>query len=88
MTTTSTHPTVTQNAAHRADLTWFKAGKSEYMRADGVTIKRDCMTAQWNVYLADGTRAPYTMSDGRTLEGVYMSGHSLTAAKYEASQIS
>lgn len=77
-----THTTVAQNAAHRADLTWIKIGKSEYMRSDGVTIKRNCMTARWEIFAADGNRA---------MDATYgkfpLSEHSLTWAKITAEEV-
>jgi hypothetical protein len=39
------HTTVAQNKAHRADLTWAKVGRSEYLRSDGVTIRKSTRTS-------------------------------------------
>ena len=70
------HTTVEQNKAHREDLNWFKAGKSEYMNANGTTIKKDCNTNLWFITDIDGNDIKYF---GRVF------GHqSLTSAKQHA----
>lgn len=74
--------TTAQNAAHRTDLTWVKVGTSEYMRGDGVTIKRNCMTARWEIFTVDGNRA-MDATHGK----FPLSEHSLTWAKITAEQV-
>lgn len=72
-----TNSTAAQNAAHRADLTWIKVGKSEYMRSDAVSIRKDNMSGQWGVYTATGAIA--------TISGVVpIVAPSLTLAKAAA----
>ena len=76
------HTTVAQNRAHRADLVWVKVGRSEYLRSDGVTIRKMPHGAWW-VFLPSGERAAYPY------ENVLLpaTGHSLTWAKFEAERI-
>lgn len=71
--------TVAQNKAHREDLEWIKVGKSEHMRSDGITIKRNSNTGRWELFAADGTRLERW--------GMPASAHSLTWAKHEVAAI-
>jgi len=66
-----------QNLAHKTDLLWIKVGASEYMRGDGVTIRK-VQSGRWAVLLTDGTTA---MQYGREL-----TAHSLTWAKLDAAK--
>jgi hypothetical protein len=68
-----------QNLAHRTDLVWIKVGRSEYMRGDGVTIRKDHSTGRWALLLEDGSPV---MQYGRPA-----SAHSLTWAKLDAASI-
>lgn len=68
-----------QNLAHRTDLNWIKVGRSEYMRGDGVTIRKDNNTGRWMILLADGSPV---IQYGRQV-----SAHSLTWAKLDADKI-
>lgn len=70
--------TAAQNKAHRDDLTWIKVGKSEYMRSDGITIRKDNRTGRWFAFNEDGSK----LMDARH-NFFHVSGHSLTWAKIE-----
>ena len=83
--TQNTHTTVSQNAAHRADLVWIKVS-AEYIRSDGVTIRKNHNTGRWVVYLANGEAAPMMVA-GKTYPAYQMSAHNLTWAKLEAEQV-
>ena len=80
--------TVAQNKAHRDDLEWIKVGRSEYMRSDGVTIrKHQSISSYWMVLLPNGERPCMVLSDGEVLRNFPATGHSLTAAKWHAQYI-
>lgn len=82
--------TPSQNAAHRADLTWVKVGRSECMRGDGVTIrKHPRIAAFWEIFLPSGERPqmPNTVTETGYLSGMPAAGHSLTWAKWAAESI-
>ncbi|MBF4570890.1 hypothetical protein ITJ57_19150 [Plantibacter sp. VKM Ac-2880] len=81
------HTTVAQNKAHRADLTWAKVGRSEYLRSDGVTIRKSTRTssAWWEIFLPSGERAQLTI-DGTSYASP-AAGPSLTIAKSWAEAI-
>lgn len=76
------HTTVAQNKAHRADLTWAKVGRSEYLRSDGVTIRKSTRTsfAWWEVFLPSGERAQLVIN-GTASPHTPAAGPSLTIAK-------
>lgn len=80
--------TVAQNEAHRTDLTWIKVGRSEYMRGDGVTIRKNQQGNTWDIFLPTGERpqSPNMFSDTGYINMPAV-GYSLTIAKYEASKI-
>lgn len=83
------HTTTAQNAAHRADLTWIKVGRSEYMRGDGLTIRKHQRIAQfWEILLPSGERPqmPSLMS-ADFFSAIPAAGHSLTMAKEIAERI-
>lgn len=67
-----------QNRAHRNDLTWAKVGPSEYMRPDGMTIRKT--GKRWAVILPSGAPA--------LRFGYPLTAHSLTWAKLGAAEIS
>lgn len=73
----------TQNAAHRADLVWIKVGRSEYMRADGVTIRKNPRIAQfWEILLPTGERPQMpALTTDDFFSAIPAAGHSLTMAK-------
>lgn len=64
-----------QNQAHRDSLVWHKVSKSEYMRTDGVTLRKNSQNARWYAFNEDGSK----MMDSFCFQQV--SGHSLTWAK-------
>lgn len=76
-------------AAHRADLFWVKAGPAEYMRADGVTIRKTAGGTAWAIFLPSGLPA---QEPSHTMEGVFNPwpavAPSLQWAKLYAEQIS
>lgn len=78
---------ISQNAAHRADLLWAKVGRSEYLRSDGVTIRKGAR--HWEIYLPNGARAamPNSLEPSGFIVEFAAWGHSLTVAKYEAGMI-
>ena len=79
------HTTTAQNKAHREDLHWIKVGRSEYMRADGVTIRKNqSIGAFWQIFLPTGEVPCMVLSDGEVLRNFQASGHSLTSAKWHA----
>lgn len=76
--------TAAQNQAHRSDLGWIKVGRSEYMRGDGVTIrKHERIASFWLILLPNGESA--AMPSMITADEFYIqlpaAGHSLTEAK-------
>ena len=80
-----------QNRAHHADMVWIKIGRSEYMRGDGVTIRKNqkLSFAWWEVFTPSGEIAQMPDYEG----GYYgphhpASGPSLTIAKLAAEHIS
>ncbi|GAA3009167.1 hypothetical protein [Microbacterium aurantiacum] len=77
------HTTTAQNLAHRNDLVWIKVGRSEYMRADGVTIRKHQRIAQfWEILLPTGERPQMpSMLTGEFFSAIPAAGHSLTEAK-------
>lgn len=83
------HTTTTQNLAHRNDLTWIKVGRSEYMRADGVTIRKHPTVAQfWEIRLPSGERPQMpSMLTGEYYSAIPAAGYSLTEAKRVAERI-
>lgn len=84
MNTTSTWQ---KNATHRADLARVKIGRSEYMRADGVTIrKHDSIRAWWTVNLPNGERAQMVIG-GEPQPHMPAAASSLTFAKFAAEDI-
>ena len=82
------HPTVAANRAHREDLVWVKIGRSEYMRADGVTIRKvpGMSAAWWQVLLPSGERAQLPI-DGRFSPFTPAAAPSLTYAKMLAENV-
>jgi hypothetical protein len=82
------HTTTAQNLAHRNDPTWIKGGRSEYMRGDGVTIRKNRTTNAWDIYLPNGERpqSPNMFSETGFINMPAV-GHSLTVAKYEAGKL-
>lgn len=88
MTTTREHTTTAQNRAHREDLIWAKDGRSQYLRADGVMIKKLVgVSGWWQVILPTGERPQMPMSDGDWLAGIPAAGHSLSWCKYLAEKV-
>ena len=84
------HTTTAQNAAHRADLTWVKVGRSEYMRADGITIRKHARIAQfWEILLPNGDRPamPNMIHAGEFYSALPAAGYSLTEAKRTAERV-
>lgn len=84
------HPTVAKNRAHHADPIWAKAGRSEYIRADGVTIrKHPRISAWWEVFLPSGQRPqmPNTASASGFLPGIPAAAQTLADAKWFAESI-
>lgn len=77
----SFNTTTEQNKAHRDDLTWFKSGKSEYMRGDGVTLRKDNNSGRWFAFNEDGSK----LMD-KQHNFFHVSGHSLTWAKLEVAE--
>lgn len=77
------HSTPEQNRAHHQDLIWMKVGPSEYMRSDGVTIRKDTRTRGWVIILPGGEVAamPRYLEPGRVYEILRACAHSLTEAK-------
>lgn len=77
------HSTPEQNRAHHQDLIWKKVGSSEYMRGDGVTIRKDTRTRGWVIILPSGKVAamPRYLEPGRVFEILRACAHSLTEAK-------
>lgn len=66
-----------QNKSHRLDLMWAKVGKGEYMRSDGVTLRKHD-NGRWYAFQADGSK----LMD-KTHNFFHVSGHTLTWAKLE-----
>lgn len=64
-----------QNEAHRLDLTWAKVSKGEYMRADGITLRKST-DGRWYAYKEDGSK----LADKKH-NFFHVNGHSLTWAK-------
>ena len=83
------HTTPAQNLAHRTDLVWIKVDRSEYMRADGVTIRKHNNVAQyWEICLPNGERPQMPNFEGTAFySAIPAAGHSLTAAKELAENI-
>lgn len=83
------HSTPEQNRAHHQDLIWMKVGPSEYMRGDGVTIRKDTRTRGWVIILPCGKVAamPHYLEPGRVYEILRACAHSLTEAKRMAELI-
>lgn len=83
------HTTTAQNLAHRNDLTWIKVGRSEYMRADGVTIRKHPRVQQfWEIRLPGGDRPQMpSMLTGEFYAAIPAAGYSLTEAKRVAEHI-
>lgn len=82
------HTTTAQNATHRADLTWNKVGRSEYLRGDGVTIRKMTNVTVWEILLPTGE--PAQTPNQRTAGGFInmpARGVSLTIAKWIAEDI-
>ncbi|TDL43847.1 hypothetical protein [Microbacterium oleivorans] len=82
--------TAAQNQAHRNDLGWIKVGRSEYMRGDGVTIRKHERIAQfWLILLPSGEQAamPKMVAPGEFYSALPAAGHSLTDAKYHAENV-
>ncbi|MDI9889955.1 hypothetical protein [Microbacterium sp. IEGM 1404] len=82
--------TAAQNEAHRSDLTWIKVGRSEYMRADGVTIRKHPRIQQfWEINLPNGAAAamPNMTEPGEFFSALPAAGYSLTEAKRLAEQV-
>ncbi|MGZ0070005.1 hypothetical protein [Microbacterium arborescens] len=82
--------TAAQNKAHREDLGWIKVGRSEYMRGDGLTIRKHArIQGFWEILLPSGERAamPRMMEPGSYFNALPAAGHSLTDAKYLAENI-
>jgi hypothetical protein len=77
------HSTPEQNRAHHRDLIWMKVGASEYMRGDGVIIRKDTRTRGWVIILPGGRVAamPRHLEPGRVFEILRACAHSLTEAK-------
>ena len=84
------HSTPEQNRAHHQDLVWVKIGRSEYMRGDGVTIRKNPrITAWWEVFLPSGERPqmPTLTKPGEFFSVLPACAHSLTEAKYLAKHV-
>jgi len=82
--------TAAQNEAHRNDLTWIKVGRSEYMRGDGVTIRKNPSIHQfWEIFLPNGKTAamPVMTEPGQYFSAIWAAAVSLTEAKYLAQGI-
>lgn len=76
-----------KNSSHHEDLTWVKVGRSEYMRADGVTIrKHPRIKAWWEVRLPSGEKASASV-DGRETPHMSASASSLHHAKWMAESV-
>lgn len=85
-----THPTVAKNRAHRADLNWVKVGRSEYMRGDGLVIRKNPrISAWWELFLPSGERPqmPRLTEPGEYFSAIPAASHSLTDAKYIAEHV-
>ena len=79
-----------QNRAHRADLTWIKVGRSEYMRGDGVTIikRADLSYPWWEVRNSSGQVIQMRMLHNMEFSDVMpCAGISLTEAKMFAQYV-
>ncbi len=78
-----------QNAAHHADLTWIKVGRSEYMRGDGLIIRKSANVALgWEIFLPTGERPQHPNQFGKNgFVNTPAWGHTLTVAKYNAESI-
>lgn len=86
-----THPTVAHNRDHRDDLIWVKVGRSEYMRSDGVTIrKHPHIAAWWEVLLPTGEQPqmPQLTRPGEYFTAIPASAHALWYAKEIAELVS
>lgn len=82
--------TAAQNEAHRNDLTWVKVGRSEYMRGDGVTIRKNPRIQQfWEISLPNGAAAamPMMTEPGEFFSALPAVGYSLTEAKRLAENV-
>lgn len=81
------HSTPEQNRAHHRDLIWVKVGPSEYLRADGVTIRKQ--PRGWDIALPSGKVAamPNFIEPGRVYEILPARAHSLTEAKRVAEAV-
>ncbi|TFD58051.1 hypothetical protein E3T43_07335 [Cryobacterium sp. Hh7] len=90
MTTTQNHEhtIVAQNCAHREDLTWANDGRSQYIRADGVMIKKVVgVSGWWQVLLPNGDSPQTPTESGAWLTSISASGNSLSWCKYLAAMI-
>lgn len=85
-----THPTVAHNRAHREDLIWAKAGRSEYLRSDGVVIrKHPRISAWWEIFLPSGERPqlPSPLGNGEHYSALPASAQTLHHAKEIAEHV-
>lgn len=82
------HTTTAQNLANHNDLTWIKVGRSEYLRGDGLTIRKNNTTNAWDIFLPNGERpqSPNMFSETGFINMPAV-GYSLTVAKYGASKL-
>lgn len=78
-----------QNRAHHEDLTWAKIGRSEYLRSDGVSIRRhERVASWWQVFLPTGEQPQaWIEMEGRYSEAMACSAPSLTTAKIMAAHV-
>ena len=74
---------------HGKDPMWMKVGRSEYMRGDGVTIRKDNNSGEWRVYLPNGEQ-PQTFGMFGNRSGyanVPVTAPSLEYAKMAAAEV-
>lgn len=69
---------------HRKDTVWAKVGRSEYIRSDGVTIRKDAAKDWWYLYLPNGEHASTVHYDGTYDLNWKFGAPSLTWAKTSA----
>lgn len=83
------HPTVAKNRAHREDLTWVKVGPSEYLRSDGVSVRKQSGASRpsWSVYLPSGARSQMPLHRGQRFVDMPAAIGSLTLVKAIAEEI-
>lgn len=76
----------TQNKAHREDLTWIKVGRSEYMRSDGLIVRKNARIVWWEICNEAGEPLQGEIY-GEPSPHMPAGGPSLTIAKFLAEKI-